>query len=207
MSASAENSEMSEKSESAAIPVAITARHVRLSQAHLEALFGRDHELQCLVELTQPGEFAAAEHVTVRGAAGSLEGVRVVGPVVDRTRVELSVRDDGAIGLGGVVRLSSSLDGSPGCTLEGPAGTIVLAQGVLNAMRHLRVSPDGAKAAGIEDGATVEVAIGGERARIFRDVLVRVEPGVHTELVLDVDAAASVDTNAETMATLVGADG
>lgn len=185
------------------IPVAITARHVHLSRAHVEALFGRGHELLPLYPLTQPGEVACAETVTVRGPKGALEHVRVIAPARERTQVEITVRDQAKLGIDGPLRLSAKLPGSLGCTLEGPAGTIVLAEGVLNAMRHLHASPAQAKALGLEDDSTVTVCVGSDRTRVVRDVLVRVRPEAALELHLDPDEAAAADVGPRTLAWLL----
>lgn len=185
------------------IPVAITARHVHLSKAHLEALFGKGHELLPLYPLAQPGEMACAETVTVRGPKGALEHVRVVSPLRERTQVELTVRDQGRLGIEGPLRLSAKLPGSLGCTLEGPAGMVVLAEGVLNAMRHLHASPEQAAALGLADDSTVTVRIGSDRTRVVRDVLVRVREGASLELHLELEEAAAADVGPRTTAWLV----
>lgn len=185
------------------IPVAITARHVHLSKAHVEALFGKGHELLPLYPLTQPGEVACADTVTVRGPKGALEHVRVIAPLRERTQVELTVRDQARLGIEGPLRLSSKLAGSLGCTLEGPSGTIVLAEGVLNAMRHLHASPEQAKALGLEDDSTVTLCVGSDRTRVVRDVLVRVRAGAALELHLDPDEGAAADVGPRTTAWLV----
>lgn len=188
------------------IPVAITARHVHLSRAHVEALFGNGHELLDIFPLTQPGEQACAETVTVRGPKGALENVRVIGPIRERTQVEVTIRDQAKLGIEGALRLSAKLPGSFGCTLEGPAGTVVLAEGVLNAMRHLHASPAQAKDLGLTDDSTVTVSIGSERARVVRDVLVRVRERATLELHLDPEEAAAADVGPTTTAWLVTED-
>lgn len=185
------------------IPVGITARHVHLSRAHAEALFGAGHELLPVFPLTQPGEVACAETVTVRGPKGALEHVRIVAPLRERTQVELTVRDQAKIGVEGPLRLSSDLSGSFGCTLEGPAGTIVLAEGVLNAMRHLHVSPEQAKELGLTPDSTVTLWVGSDRTRVVRDVLVRVRPGASLELHLDPEEASAADVGPRTQAWLL----
>lgn len=188
------------------IPVAITARHVHLSAVHVQALFGEGHELVEICELTQPGEFACAETVTVRGPDGALTGVRVIGPLRERTQVEISLRDQGALGMGDPVRLSSKLSGSPGCTLEGPEGTVVLAEGVLNAMRHLHLPPAIAETLGVDDESVLSLSVGGERARVIHEVRVRVREGAIPELHLDPEEASAADVGPSTTATLLTDD-
>jgi putative phosphotransacetylase len=185
------------------IPVAITARHVHLSRAHADALFGKGHALVPLCSLTQPEEFACAETVTVRGPDGVIEDVRVVGPLRERTSVELGVRDHVALGLGTELRLSSRLDGSPGCTLDGPEGTVVLAAGVLNALRHMHLSPEDAGALGLDEESVVALTIGSERARQVREVVVHIREGARPELHLDPEEANAADVGPTTTAILL----
>lgn len=184
-------------------PVGIVARHVHLCAAHVEALFGEGHRLRPLAPLSQPGEHACIETVTLRGPSGEIPNVRVVGPLRERTQVEISLRDQAALGIEEGLRLSSRLEGSMGCTLEGPQGTVVLAEGVLNAMRHLHASPEDARRLGLADDTTVTVGIAGERARFLSDVLVRIRQGARLELHLDTEEAASVDVGPTTLAYLV----
>jgi putative phosphotransacetylase len=188
------------------VPVAATARHVRLKRAHIDALFGKDHQLRPLCELSQPREFAALETVAVRGGDGRLEDVRVVGPEVKQTRVELSLRDHEVIDGGAELKLSRHLDASGSCTLEGPAGTVVLAEGLLNALRTLRISGEEAARHGLGDDQRVTVRVEGERARVLQDIVVSVEEGVVTELVLDADEAGAVELGPHTRATVLADD-
>lgn len=187
----------------APFPVAICARHVHLCAAHVEALFGKGHSLRPLAPLTQADEFACVETVTVRGPGGKLLDVRVVGPVRQRTQVEVSLRDQARLGIEGGLRLSSKVEGSLGCTLEGPKGMVVLAEGLLNAMRHLHAPPAEATRLGLVDDTTVAVSVSGERARVLSDVLVRVREGARLELHVDTEEAASVELGPDTVAYLV----
>lgn len=189
-------------SEPLPIPISIGTRRVHLSRAHVDALFGKGYPLVPLTQLSQPREQACAETVVVRGPAGSLPHVRVVLPLVEQTWVELPFKDNATLGLTGELRLSRRIDDSPGCVLEGPAGTVVLADGVVNALRHLRVPPESAEALGVTDGALVSVAVTGDRARTFADVVVSVEPGARLELVIDIDEANTVDLSPDTYAYL-----
>ncbi len=188
------------------VPVAATARHVRLTRAHIDALFGKDHVLRPVCDLSQPGEFAALETVAVRGSEGKLLDVRVVGPAVKQTRVELSLKDCETIGSETELKLSRDLDTSGSCTIEGPAGTVVLAEGLINALRHLRISPDEAARLHLNNNQRVSVRVEGDRARVLQDIVVSVEPGVVTELVLDADEAGAVELGPSTRATVLPTD-
>lgn len=183
-------------------PVAIVARHVHLSAVHVEALFGPGAALSPLVPLTQPGEYAATVTVEVRGPGGSLKNVRVVGPARPRTLVELHARDLAKLGLPAPPRPTSKVDGSPGCVLAGPKGSVVLAEGVLVAGRHLHASPQIAARLALTEDALVAVHVVGERSRVLRDVPVRVRDGAALELHVDLDEANSLEVSPTTTATL-----
>ncbi|MFZ9888349.1 MAG: PduL/EutD family phosphate acyltransferase, partial [Myxococcota bacterium] len=102
------------------IPVGLTARHVHLSRGHLDVLFGSGYQLTPVMPLEQTGEHACAETVTLRGPSGSIEHVRIVGPLRERSQVEVTLRDQGRLGIAAPLHLSSRLEGTPVCTLEGP---------------------------------------------------------------------------------------
>lgn len=171
------------------IPLGISGRHVHLSQEHLEILFGPGYRLKEMRPLSQPGEFAAVETVVVAGPKGALSGVRILGPTRRRTQVEVSRTDAFTLGLCPPVRDSGDLDGTPGATLIGPKGTVVLSQGVILAKRHLHLTPEDAKAFGVSDKQLVSVRCGGDRALTFDAVLCRVSPNYKLEFHLDTDEA------------------
>jgi acetate kinase len=172
----------------ASIPVAISARHVHLTEASVAILFGAAHALQVHAPLTQPGQFAAVETVTLIGPRGRLEHVRVVGPARSEDQVEISRSDQFVLGIEAPVRESGRLAGTPGLRVEGPCGAVELEHGVICAQRHLHMTPADADVLRLRDGDTVEVAVTGhERGLIFGDVLVRVAPEYHLELHLDTD--------------------
>jgi putative phosphotransacetylase len=176
------------------IPVALSARHVHLSQAHVEALFGPGHKLSPLSDLSQPGQFACQETVDVVGPKRSLPGVRVLGPARGQSQVELSVTDGVVLGLRVPVRLSGDLQGSPGCHLIGPRGAVKLTEGCIVAMRHIHMTPEDAARLGLTDKQKVYVHFPGSRGVVFDEVVVRVSKDFRTELHLDTDEgnAASV---------------
>jgi putative phosphotransacetylase len=169
------------------IPVALSARHVHLSQAHVEALFGPGHKLTPLSELSQPGQFAARETVEIVGPKRSIPGVRVLGPARAATQAELSFTDGVVLGINLPVRLSGDATGTPGAHLIGPRGAVKLAEGLLVASRHVHCSPDDAKRMGLADRQKVYVRVPGARGLVFDEVIVRVDPQFRTELHLDTD--------------------
>lgn len=172
------------------IPVAISARHVHLTQETVDQLFGAGHQLQVRTPLSQPGQFAAVEAVSLRGPLGRLDGVRIVGPVRSRNQVEISRSDEFQLGLDAPVRLSGELAATPGVTIEGPEGTVHLHEGVVVALRHIHMSPADAQRLGVHDRQVVRVAIDSDgRDLEFGDVVVRVDPNYRLELHLDTDEA------------------
>lgn len=171
----------------ALVPVALSARHVHLSQAHTEKLFGPGHRLQPLFDLSQPGQFAARETVEVVGPKRSIPGVRILGPARDFTQVELSITDGVVLGLNVPVRLSGDVAGTPGIHLIGPRGAVRLPAGCIVAKRHLHVHSADARRLGLHQGQQVYVRVPGPRGIIFDGVVVRVSDNFRTELHLDTD--------------------
>lgn len=155
------------------VSVGVSGRHVHLSQEDLEALFGAGYELTPIKELSQSGQFAAKETVTLVGPKGVIERVRVLGPVRPSTQVEVLRGDTFKLGVPACVRMSGKLEGTPGITLAGPHGTVVLPQGVIVAARHIHMACDEAAKRGLHDGQVVSIAFGGERGGRLDNVVVR----------------------------------
>ena len=155
------------------VSVGVSGRHVHLSQEDLEALFGAGYELTPIKELSQPGQFAAKETVTLVGPKGVIERVRVLGPVRPSTQVEVLRGDTFKLGVPACVHMSGKLEGTPGITLAGPHGTVVLPQGVIVAARHIHMACDEAAKRGLHDGQVVSIAFGGERGGRLDNVVVR----------------------------------
>ena len=170
-----------------AIPVAVSARHVHLTERSVEALFGPGATLRVHAMLRQPGQFAAEQTVTLIGPKGRVEHVRVVGPPRTQDQVELSRSDELVLGIDAPLRESGHLQGTPGITLEGPAGRVPLDHGVVCSLRHLHVSPADAVALGLKDQQRIAIHVAGERALTFDDIVVRVAPDYRLEVHLDTD--------------------
>jgi acetate kinase len=172
------------------IPIAVSARHAHLSQATIEEVFGSGHRLQPRTWLSQTGQFAAQETVSLVGPKGRLDNVRVMGPPREHDQIELSRTDETALGIEAPVRLSGDLTCTPGIVVEGPAGRRSLQSGVISARRHIHMNPQDAKRLDVRDGQIVQVRIdSNERDLIFGDVTVRVRPDFRLELHLDTDEA------------------
>lgn len=177
-----------------AIPVAISARHVHLSDEAVERLFGAGHRLRPAQPLSQPGQFACEERLRLVGPRRSLEDVRVVGPTRPRCQVEISRTDEFHLGIDAPVRCSGDLDGTPGVVLEGPAGRLALDEGVICAQRHIHMTPEDAARLGVRHRDLVEVALDSEgRDLVFRDVVVRVRPSFRLEMHVDTDEANAAE--------------
>jgi putative phosphotransacetylase len=169
------------------ILVETSARHIHLTNAHVEALFGAGHTLTKKKDLSQPGQFACEEKVEVVGAKGSLK-MSVLGPTRSASQVELSFTDARTLGVTAPVRESGDIAGTPGILLKGPAGEVTLDEGVIIAKRHIHVTPDDAKALGVTDKEIVKVKISGTgRATIFDDVVIRVKDTFATAMHIDTD--------------------
>ena len=186
------------------VRIGVSNRHVHLSSTDVQRLFGRA-PLTTARQLTQPGQFAAAESVTVQGPKGKLDGVRVVGPARSETQLEIAVSDAAILGVEPPVAASGSLDGSiGGLTLVGPAGRVELQRGVIIAARHLHLAPADSRRWGLRDGDRLDVRCGtGARAATLHDVLVRSGEGHATELHLDSDEARAVGVKSGDPATIV----
>ncbi|MCD6497571.1 MAG: phosphate propanoyltransferase [Deltaproteobacteria bacterium] len=169
------------------IPVALSARHVHLSQEHVEALFGAGHRLTPWRDLSQPGQFACTETVEVVGPKGSLRGVRVLGPARDATQAELSITDGFVIGVNLPVRLSGNTVGTPGGFLIGPKGAVQIDEGFICAARHIHLHSKDADVTGLQHGQRVLARAVSGRKVMFEDVIVRVSPDFRTEMHVDLD--------------------
>lgn len=171
------------------VPVGVSNRHVHLSQADLETLFGPGYQLTSIKELGQPGQFAAKETVTIIGPKGSFENVRILGPVRPKSQVEISLSDSFRLGVKAPIRESGQLENTPGLQLCGPLGMLELPCGAIVALRHIHATPEIAKRMGICDKEIVEVETCGERRCVFGNVLVRVSEKSALEIHVDTDEA------------------
>lgn len=168
--------------------VETSARHIHVTQQTLEALFGAGYQLTKKKDLSQPGQFASNERVTVVGPKKPLANVSILGPVRSANQVELSATDARSIGIDAPVRESGDIAGSGACKLVGPAGEVELTEGVIVAKRHLHATPADAAALGVKEKQIIRVACGGEgRKVVFDDVVVRVSDKFATAMHIDTD--------------------
>lgn len=171
------------------VPVGISNRHVHLSEQDLATLFGEGYKLTVRNDLSQTGQFAAEETVTIEGPKSSMQNVRILGPTRKETQLEVSKTDSFALGVKPPVRDSGFLEGSPGITLVGPKGKVPLERGVIIAQRHIHMTEADAEAFGVKDKDLVSVRVGGERGIIFENVLIRVRNDFVLEIHIDTDEA------------------
>jgi putative phosphotransacetylase len=185
------------------VSVGISNRHIHLSQADLETLFGKGHQLTPTKNLSQPGQFACEETVNLIGPKSTLAKVRILGPVRAATQVEISRTDSFPLGVTPPVRDSGSVSGSAGITIEGPKGRIEIKEGVIIAQRHLHLHTDEAKELGLQDKNWISVKFEGDRGVVFNRVLVRVGPKFAKDLHLDTDEANAAGLKNGDLGTII----
>jgi len=180
-------------------PVEVSAHHIHLTQDHVEALFGRGHQLTRHADLSQPGQYACQEQLAIVGPKGRIERVRVLGPTRKYTQIEIAMTEQFRLGVHPPIRESGDIADTPGCTLEGPAGRVKVDRGVICALRHIHMTPEDALRYGVRDKSVVRVRIAGDRELVFGDVLVRVDPSFALAMHVDTDEAnaANVRTGAQ----------
>ena len=171
------------------VPIGVSARHIHLTQEHVEILFGEGYHLTKRKEL-MGGQFASNETVTIVGLKlRAIENVRVLGPVRKQTQVEISATDAIRLGVKAPIRESGNIAGSAAIAVVGPKGAIYLDEGCIIAKRHIHMSPRDAMAAGVHDGDIVSVKADNERGTIFNHVQIRVDDSFTLEMHIDTDEA------------------
>ncbi|MDP3304878.1 MAG: phosphate propanoyltransferase [Erysipelotrichaceae bacterium] len=172
------------------ILVEISARHVHVSEEHLAILFGEGYKLTPKKDLSQPGQFACEERVDLVGERGTLKSVTILGPTRPFSQVEVTLTEARTLGVKALIRESGLIDGTFGCTLVGPKGSVVLDKGVIVAKRHIHVTPSEAQAYGVSDKEIIMVEVTSEdRSLIFGDVVVRVSEKFAAAMHIDTDEA------------------
>ena len=166
-----------------------SARHVHVSQEALETLFGAGYQLTAKKDLSQPGQYACEERVTVVGPKKELAGVSILGPVRPASQVEIQRTDSFTLKVKPPVRESGDIAGSAPITIVGPKGVVTLKEGCIIANRHIHMSEEEGKAFGLKDGDYVTVEANGERRTTFYDVQVRVNKAFSLEMHIDTDDA------------------
>lgn len=185
------------------VPVGVSARHIHLTQEHVEALFGKGYQLTKKKEL-MGGQFASNERVTIVGLKlRAIENVRILGPVRAVSQVEISKTDAIQLGINAPIRESGDIAGSAQIAIVGPQGAVYLEEGCIIAMRHIHMSPSDAKEAGVNDGDYVSVKAGNERGITLDHVKIRVDNSFTLEMHIDTDEANASNIVTGTMVTII----
>lgn len=184
--------------------VETSARHLHVSREDFEKLFGADAQLTNKKDLSQPGQFACAEKVTVVGPRGEMT-MSILGPERKETQIEISFTDARKLGLNPPVRESGVINETPGCKLVGPAGECEISKGVIVAKRHIHFTPDEAEQFGVEDKQIVSVKVGeeGGRQTIFCDVVVRVNESYAAAMHIDTDESNAAGLSGEVYGEII----
>jgi putative phosphotransacetylase len=168
--------------------VNISARHCHLSQASVEVLFGKGHQLTPKKDLYMDGQYAAQESVTLIGPRSRvISNLRILGPCRDFDQVELAYTDAISLGYQIPIRNSGDIEGTPGCMLMGPAGFLKMDKGVIRAAPHVHMAPEDAEYYGVENKSYMKLRVGGELGLTFDRIYVRVDPSFKLEVHIDTD--------------------
>ena len=172
------------------ILIEVSARHVHVTTEDLETLFGKGYQLTPKKDLSQPGQYAAAERVDLVGPRSTIKNVSILGPVRAASQVEVSMSDARTLGLNPSIRESGNIDGTIGVQLVGPAGTVTLEKGLIVAKRHVHLTPEAAEAQGVVNGQVVGVKVHtDDRSMTFGDVVIRVSEKFAPAMHIDTDEA------------------
>ena len=188
----------------AKVLVEISARHVHVSQEHLEVLFGPGYSLTPKKMLSQPGQFAAEERVDVVGPRSTLKNVSILGPCRSASQVEITKTEARALGVDAVLRESGHIEGTNGIKLVGPKGELDLKEGLIVAKRHVHLNPEAAADYEVHNGQIIAVRIDSdERDLIFGDVVIRVSDKFSPAMHIDTDEANAAGISYEAMGELI----
>jgi propanediol utilization protein pduL len=169
--------------------VEASGRHVHLSRKELDALFGTGYELTKAKDLSQPGQYASKERLTVVGPKGAFHNVVILGPVRKESQVEVSLTDCLQLGVKAPIRESGDIEGTPGIVLVNGDKSVSLDKGLIVAKRHVHMTPEDAEKLGVKNHDIVKVKVEGARPLIFDDVVIRVSPKFATYMHIDYDEA------------------
>lgn len=169
--------------------VEVSARHVHLSQEHLNELFGANSGLTFKKALSQPGQYVAEERVDIIGLKNTFKNVAILGPVRSHTQVEVSLTDCHSLGIDAPVRESGDISKSASVIIQGPKGTVEIPEGLIVAKRHIHMTPEDAEKFNVKDKDIVTVAIPGSRKLYFGDTIVRVNKSYSLAMHIDIDEA------------------
>lgn len=185
------------------IEVEASGRHVHLSEEDVEKLFGKGYTLTKLRDLSQPGQYACKERVTISGPKGSIKNVIVLGPCRKETQVEVSLTDGSSLGVKAPIKQSGDLKNTLGIKISTEHGEVSLEKGLMVAKRHIHITPSDAAKFNVNDNEVVKVKVFGQRPLIFDDVVVRVNENFNTYMHIDYDEANACGFRKGTMAKII----
>ncbi|MEG0662738.1 MAG: phosphate propanoyltransferase [Anaerovoracaceae bacterium] len=185
------------------IPVGVSNRHLHLSEQDLATLFGEGYEFTRIKDLSQPGQYACKELVTICGPKGAIEKVRVLGPARSKTQVEILKSDSFKLGISAPTRISGDLEGTPGVTIIGPKGSVQTKEGLIISQRHIHMTPGDAANYGVTDGQLVDICVEGERGGIYKNVIIRANDASALECHVDNDEANAMDINSKSVINII----
>lgn len=190
------------------ILIETSARHIHLSAHDFGVLFGEGVGLTKRKDLSQPGQFASMERLTVVGPKNKIENVTVLGPLRNQTQVEISLTDARKLGITAPIRISGDIKNTPGCVLVGPHGSLDISNGVIVAKRHIHIDPKSAAKLNLQDNQSVNVRVKSEvRPLIFEDVVVRIAADFSPAMHIDTDEANAAGLgNLETFCEILDCD-
>ncbi|MGD0653958.1 MAG: phosphate propanoyltransferase [Thermoguttaceae bacterium] len=183
--------------------ISVSARHVHLTDEHVETLFGPGRKLTVMKDLYQDGYYAAEETVMIVGPKRRmLPTVRVLGPTRGESQVELAFTDSISLGLDIPVRPSGNIEGTPGCVMVGPKGVVELKKGVIRAERHVHMGPADAEYFGVKNNDLMSLRVFSSCPAVFENMLVRVGKKIKLEVHIDTDEGNACDIDHATKVEL-----
>ncbi|MDR7240462.1 phosphate propanoyltransferase [Neobacillus drentensis] len=185
------------------IPVGVSNRHIHLSKADLYSLFGDWYQLKKTKDLSQPGQYACNETVTICGPKGAIEKVRILGPLRDQTQVEILEGDTFKLGIATQPRMSGQLKGSPGITIIGSKGSVQLTEGLIIAQRHIHMTPADSERLGVRDKQIVSIEFNGPRGGILNNVAIRANATSALECHIDTEEANAMGAKSSTKVKII----
>ena len=171
------------------VMIEASGRHIHLSREDADKLFGKGYTFTIKKELSQPGQFAYEERVTLTGPKGVIRNVAILGPCRKETQVEISLTDARVLGIDAPVRLSGDISNTPGCTVSSPSASVEIKQGVIIAKRHIHLTPEDAARFNVKDNDSVKLKIYADRPVIFEDLIARISKQFSTAVHIDYDEA------------------
>lgn len=192
------------KDDDALVPIGVSNRHIHLSQEDFETLFGAGATMTHFKDLSQPGQYACQEVMTLVGPGGAIERVRLLGPARNQTQVEVSVADCFKLGIKAPLRDSGDLAGSAPITIVGPKGSVNVSEGCIIAVKHIHMHTTDAERLGLKDKDRVNVQVCGDRKVMFQEVLCRVSDKFKLEMHVDMDEANAACLSNGDMVRIVG---